>query len=380
MTSKNNYYSITLQSQYKTLYKELLELNEPTETLSQAVRLMIKINTTNSSYKAALIGLETFSLLIKHFRPSKITTFISLLSEYSLQDLEKNKTILQPLNNEIITHLEMIKGLEEFCTKSIIDNELKINHVRSVLFENEHLTTVGFIKFAQITNKINTLSSEAKNSFCYLAKNFFIPTAHKLKLIELKTKFEDCCMEIENPQEYIRVLKGMVNQLEPMKHAFMKQFCKGLNKKLRVLGVPIKFTYRLKGVKSIWNKLQSQNLFQEELHDYIGVRAIIKASPENEIELCNRAYEIVKSCYVVDHSKTRHWLVEPKESGYQALHVTIIDRPKTMIEIQIKSKNMHEIAENGAAAHWLYKKDLLGPESKLQKLIVEDLRKVLREE
>lgn len=375
-----NYYSITLRSHYKTLYKELLDLKEPTEALSQATKIMMKMKTTNNSYREALIGLETFSLLKKNFNPNKATTFISLLSEYSLEDLKNNENLLQSVDERIIIDLKNLKHLEHFCEKNRVENSKKLDFIRSTYYENENISIVGFIKFVQLTNKIATLPNRSKKMFCYLAKNFFIPVSHKLKLVEIKTKFEDCCMEIENPHEYIRILKGMVAQLEPMKHAFMEQFCKNLNKKFRGLNVPIKFTYRLKGALSIYNKLKSQNLLQEELHDYIGVRAIIKASPENEIELCAKAYEIIKACYLVDHSKTRYWLLEPKESGYQALHVTIIDRPKTMIEIQIKSKAMHEAAENGSAAHWLYKQDIQEAESKLQKLIIEELKKFLRDE
>lgn len=380
MINKGTYYSITLQSYYKNLYKELLELGEPTEALSQAVRFMIKLSKTENLYKEALLGLDAYSSLLRNFHPTSITTFLCILSEYPLNVLENNKNLIQPIDNEFIEDFKRLIDLKELCTTSILENEAKVGQVRSIFCDHENIASVGLVKFAQLTNNVSKLTAEAKSSLCYLANQFYIPTAHKLGLVELKTKFEDCCMEIEHPQEYIRILKGMVHQLEPMKRVFMKQFCKGLNKKLRTLKAPIKFTYRLKGALSIWNKLQSQNLIQEELHDYIGVRVIIKATKENEIELCSKAYEIVKACYQVDHSKTRHWLLEPKESGYQALHVTIIDQPKTMIEIQIKSKSMHEAAERGPAAHWLYKKDIEEKESRLQKLIVEDLRKILRDD
>lgn len=377
-TRQETYHSILLKSLYRTLYKELLGLNTETVALSKATRLLIELNKSNNSYKEALVGLDTLSLLLKNFQPTRINSFLAILSECSLKDIEKHSSFLQPYENEVLKAFEQFTLVKDIYLKNDLDDPIKVAGLHSTFYENKDVANVALIKYLQATNKVSYFTEVGKNSFCYISKNMLIPLSHQLQLTDLKTKFEDSCMEIEKPNEYIRVLKGMMQQLDQMKHLYMKQFCKGLSKKLKALGTSVKFTYRLKGALSIWNKLESQNLIQEELHDYLGVRAIIDATKENEIELCNKAYEIIKACYKVDHSKTRHWLLEPKESGYQALHVTVIAGPRTLVEIQIKSQNMHKVAETGPAAHWLYKRDFKGADSKLQKMIIEELKETLR--
>lgn len=359
MTNKQNTHaSISITAQYKKLYRQILEKNEPTLEFSKAARLLLIVTKKKDISKEIMQGLETCSIYMRLYdKTNHFCIAAAVLCSCPIMNIKRNKGILGGSYNEILQLSRELRTLE----KLYLTNPTKINEkkliIDSLFSNNIPLGQLGIAKFGELAQRILSLKKLQQKAICILAKQFFIPMLHMIGLNELKTELEDCCMESTNPSDYIRIIKGNFKRLNPIKHSFIKTFCYELKNHLKPLGVPISLSHRTKGVFSIWKKLKTQNLIHEDLHDYIGVRVIIDVSANKEIELCRKANAIINEKYTIDTSKTRDWLSVPKDSGYQAIHVTIINNPGMLVEIQLRGKSMNELAEDGPAAHWLYKTD-----------------------
>jgi len=112
---------------------------------------------------------------------------------------------------------------------------------------------------------------------------------------------------------------------------------------------------RTKTAYSIWKKIQKQQIPFESVADIFAIRIILDAPPEKEKELCWKAYSIVTESYTPDTKRLRDWITVPKENGYESLHTTVTTPQGSVIEIQIRTERMDEIAESGHASHWAYK-------------------------
>lgn len=359
MTNKaNTHVSINLTAQYKKLYKQLLDRKERTSELSKAASLLLKISKTKDISKESTQGLETCSFYLRQYsKPNHLCIAAAVLSSCSLMDIKKNKNLLSDSYNEVLQLSRELRTIEKLFLTNPTKIAEKKKSIDRIFSSNIPLGQLGIAKFGELAQRILSLKKLQQKSICNLAKQFFIPMLHIVGLNELKTELEDCCMEATNPNDYIRIVKGNFKRLNPIKHSFMKMFCSELKNHLKPLGVPIHLSHRTKGVFSIWKKLKTQNLIHEDLHDYIGVRIIIDAPIDKETELCKQAHAILNSAYNIDTTKTRDWISEPKDTGYQAIHITIINNPGMLIEVQLRGKSMNELAENGPAAHWLYKTD-----------------------
>lgn len=223
------------------------------------------------------------------------------------------------------------------------------------LTENSIITKLSFVYFIYFFKNLNFYSQFICNQFCELAKLVYIPFSHKIGMQKVKILLEDIYMEVTNNYEYISILKKNTDRLNGIKKIFISDFCESIKKHLSVLDCQVQVSNRTKSIYSIWNKLEKQNMQHEELHDYFGVRVILHSSTQNEQELCYKAYTILKAKYKINEKKTRDWISSPKDSGYMAIHMTIIYNSEVMIEVQLRGMQMHEVAEKGSASHWKYK-------------------------
>ena len=129
---------------------------------------------------------------------------------------------------------------------------------------------------------------------------------------------------------------------------------------------------RVKSITSIINKMNRLETGLEEIYDIFAIRVILNATPKEEKAKCWQVHDILTQRYQTLRKKFRDWLTQPRLSGYQALHVTLMDKELPWVEVQIRSKRMDEVAEKGSAAHWKYKEgDKTNPIDKLNPLLVQ---------
>jgi GTP pyrophosphokinase len=138
----------------------------------------------------------------------------------------------------------------------------------------------------------------------------------------------------------------------------MAQFIEPLKSKLDAEGIRYKLQVRTKAAYSIWQKMNKQKVPFEGVFDVFAMRFIIDCDGEDhalEKELCWKVFGFVTEEYEQDTKRLRDWVTNPKPNGYESLHITVKNKEGAYIEVQIRTKRMDDIAENGFASHWSYK-------------------------
>jgi GTP pyrophosphokinase len=136
---------------------------------------------------------------------------------------------------------------------------------------------------------------------------------------------------------------------------FVSVFVKPIEQKLKDRGYDFEIKARTKSIFSIWNKMQKQKVDFQEVYDLFAIRIILNAVPENEKAMCWQVFSVVTEEYISNPDRLRDWITYPKSNGYESLHTTVLGPDKRWVEVQIRTRRMDDIAENGLAAHWRYK-------------------------
>jgi GTP pyrophosphokinase len=196
-------------------------------------------------------------------------------------------------------------------------------------------------------------SQERKVAETYL---LYIPFAHQLGLYKLKSELEEIFFKYSESKNH-RTVNNSLLATERERLAFIDSFIDPLKEKLAAGGISYTLKSRTKTAYSIWKKMQKQGVTFEGVADVFAIRIIIDSPEDRETEhaLCWKAYSIVTEAYTPDTKRLRDWLSAPKSNGYESLHTTVKDAKGNVVEVQIRTRRMDDIAEYGLAAHWSYK-------------------------
>lgn len=229
---------------------------------------------------------------------------------------------------------------------------------------------VIIIKLADRLHNMRTLdfqTPEKKRSISKETLDVYVPIADRLGLSSIKGELEDYCVKYLHPEEYEEICKyldeNMKNRQESILH---------LQKKIADLLIPTKIPFdiysRVKHVSSIYRKLINKEKTLDQIYDIFALRIIT----ESELN-CYEILGLIHSEYRPLPGRFKDYIAVPKRNMYQSLHTTIIDRDSTILEVQIRTKEMDEIAEGGVAAHWRYKENKSYDPKKEQQDIMEKL-------
>ena len=217
---------------------------------------------------------------------------------------------------------------------------------------------VILIKICDRLHNMRTLDSQPANKQYKIAGEtlyIYAPLANRLGLNKVKTELENLSFKFEHPEEYNAITQKLTRTQESRDELFDK-FTEPIRQALDDMGVKYEIKARVKSPYSIWNKMQNKHITFDEIYDILAVRIIFTPNKrEEEINECFNIYVAISKIYKSHPDRLRDWLSHPKANGYQALHVTLMSRQGSWIEVQIRSDRMDEIAEQGFAAHWKYK-------------------------
>lgn len=182
----------------------------------------------------------------------------------------------------------------------------------------------------------------------------YAPLAHRLGLYNIRTEFQDICMQIMEPEAHEEIatkLKESSNE----QSRYITEFIKPLKDELDSLEIPYRIFGRPKSISSIWNKIKKKKVPFEEVYDLFAVRIVVDVPKPKEKQVCWQVYSIVTDVHRPIPERLKDWITTPKSNGYESLHTTVIGPKGRYVEVQIRSERMDEIAERGFAAHWKYK-------------------------
>ncbi len=252
----------------------------------------------------------------------------------------------------------IIEGLIKIKNAEYFENNSEASTFRQILISVSDDIRVIFIKIADKLDNIRTvdsLSKENKQKSIYEILNIYAPIAHRIGLYNVKDEMEDICLRHTNPYIYNQI-KDRLQASERERLQFINRFIKPIKDKLDKNNIKYRIYGRPKTVYSIWKKMEKKKVSFNEIYDLFAVRIIF--SPKDTEDENYEALQIgslITDLYPEKKERKRNWLQIPKETGYRALHITVMSDEGQWVEIQIRSEAMHEAAEHGLAAHWKYK-------------------------
>ena len=196
--------------------------------------------------------------------------------------------------------------------------------------------------------------------------HIYAPLAHRLGIWEMKWQLEDLSFQQTNPQEY-KAISRRLNSKRAKREAYINNARDILQKQMDKAQISAEVIGRPKHIYSIYNKIakyESQNKTVDDIHDLFALRVLV-----NDIQECYTALGIIHTLWRPVPGEFDDYIANPKDNLYQSIHTTVIAEDGHPVEIQIRTHEMHHIAEYGVAAHWLYKEGKPGDETFEQKMV-----------
>lgn len=277
-------------------------------------------------------------------------------TDYSVDDIKDmfGKSIarivdgLTKLSGEILA--EVMMGKENASAQ--------LENIRHLLLTANDDIRIVLVKIADRLHNMRTLGSMPETKQAKIASEtrlFYAPLAERLGMYDIMSELNDLSLKYDHPQQYLEVKKE-IDRSGPKRSQLFKEFYAEVKDDLDNTGLQYEIQHRMKGIYSIWKKMTEKQLSFNEIYDLYAIRIVfIPATPESEYDDCFRIYRTISKHFQVKDDRTRDWLTKPKENGYQALHVTVMGPMGEWVEVQIRSFRMHQMAERGLAAHWIYK-------------------------
>jgi GTP pyrophosphokinase len=247
--------------------------------------------------------------------------------------------------NRIIKQAENFRKLLLFTIKDVrvllIKLADRLHNMRTIAFMDE----VKQMRIAQETIEI------------------YGPLANRFGLSKIKSELEDLSFKIINPQEY-QIISNMIKVKSLSRELYIKDVIKEIITALSKVNIEFDIQGRNKDFYSIYQKHIRKNISYDDIYDLIAIRIITTS-----IELCYRILGVIHSLFQPINNRFKDYISKPKENNYQSLHTLVMGPDAKKIEFQIRTHEMHLVAEEGIAAHWKYKENHLNLEHNFVKQI-----------
>ena len=217
---------------------------------------------------------------------------------------------------------------------------------------------VILIKLADRLHNLRTIEYLGKQKQVQKAREaleVYAPLAHRLGIHTIKWQLEDLAFEALHPRKYTEI-KAMVNERRADREELVGEAAFVLQRELDKVDIPAEISGRAKHFYSIYDKMAKKGKEFNEIYDLTAMRVIAERTGDEGTRDCYGALGLIHSLWKPMPGRFKDYIAMPKLNGYRALHTTVIGPQGRPLEIQVRTKEMHETAELGVAAHWLYKR------------------------
>lgn len=258
-------------------------------------------------------------------------------------------------DGEVLRLLQLLSRTAElYQRKEAISSENFHNLLISMAEDMRVVLIIIADRLYQLRHANELPSSEARTALASEVSFLYAPIAHRLGLYKIKGEMEDLCLKYLQPKVY-GFIQRKLRETKDVRDAYIADFITSVRTALEphLEGIPYEMKGRVKSISSISNKLKRQ-LF-EDIYDIFAIRIIVDVPPERERQVCWQIFSIVTDLYRPNPERLKDWISIPKSNGYESLHTTVLGPGNRWVEVQIRSRRMDAIAEQGVAAHWKYK-------------------------
>ncbi|HBR57582.1 MAG TPA: GTP pyrophosphokinase [Blastocatellia bacterium] len=295
--------------------------------------------------------------ILADMRLDEVSVSTGLLHDVVEDTLVDLDTIRSYFGDEI-THL--VDGLTKIAQISDLSKEKQqAENVRKMVLAMVTDVRVVLVKLADRLHNMRTmhfLKPEKRARISQETLDIYAPIAHRLGMGKVRSELEDLAFQNLYPEEYKRLARE-VDVRRPELELSLEKIRKTIEAKLKEHDVPfVAVEGRVKRLYSLWKKLRKRKLTIEEVYDLIAARIIT----ENQRKYCYLALSVVHDIWTPVPERFKDWIAIPRDNLYQSLHTSVIGDGGQAFEVQIRTEEMHQVAEEGVAAHWKYKENSLG--------------------
>lgn len=297
-------------------------------------------------YEVAMIVAEEF--------PLDDITVVSTLLHDVVEDTDFDLNLLvKEFGNEVT---EIVDGVTKISGIFKGQDITKAENYRKLLLSMVKDVRVILVKFADRLHNMRTLefvSPDKQKRIAQETLEIYAPFANRFGLARVKWELEDLSFKYLNREVYEDLVKK-VKSSRKEREAYIKKFSEPIKKKLDAYNLKYEMGGRPKHFYSIYRKMMKRNKPFEEIYDLFAVRIILDTDNSND---CYTTLGIVNQMYLPVPDRFKDYISIPKNNNYQSIHTTVVGPEGRLVEVQIRTRKMHEIAERGLAAHWKYKED-----------------------
>lgn len=285
-----------------------------------------------------------------------VSTLVAAFLHDVLEDTPVTSDELeQKFGKEVLELVEGVTKLDKIKFVSAEDEQAE--NLRKMFFAMAKDYRVIIIKLADRLHNMRTLDAlkpEKQIKIATQSLKIYAPLAGRLGLSFVKCELEDLAMRYLYPDDYYELVE-FIKTKSKERQQFIEKICDELKAKLQELGIEGEVNGRQKHLYGIYKKMLKQGKNIEQIYDISAVRVIV-----NEVQDCYTVLGAIHTMWMPLPGRFKDYIAMPKPNGYQSLHTTVITRFKETFEIQIRTYEMHRIAEYGIAAHWKYKEGKTG--------------------
>lgn len=251
---------------------------------------------------------------------------------------------------EITTLVDGVTKISELKLDTV--EKRQAENFRKMIISMVEDIRVILIKFADRLHNMRTIEFLPERKRVRIARetrDVYAPLAHRLGIARVKWELEDLVLKTLNPKVYEDLVRKITEKRDE-REKYIERVATPIKRELKKVKIDATITGRPKHFYSIYQKMLRRQLPFEEIYDLLAIRVIVK-----KLEDCYFVLGVVHSLFTPVHEKFNDYIATPKSNMYQSLHTKVIGPEGRMVEIQIRTEEMHRTAEEGIAAHWKYK-------------------------
>jgi len=308
--------------------------------------------------------------ILSHLRLDQATIIGGLLHDVPEDTGYTIKEVEESFGTEVANLVDGVTKIGGLGFDSF--EEKQAEDFRKMIFSMIKDIRVILIKFADRLHNMRTLDylpEKKQKRIARETRDIYAPLAHRLGLAKIRWELEDLCLKFLDPDAYWDLI-SKIQERRDTREKYIQRVVRPIRKALKEGDITATITGRAKHFYGIYSKIHHRGVPFNEIFDLLAIRIIV-----DKIEDCYSVLGHVHSIYTPIHDRFKDYVATPKSNMYQSLHTSVIGPEGRKVEIQIRTREMHRIAEDGIAAHWKYKEGK-AKEDELDKYLI-FLRKFL---
>jgi len=289
--------------------------------------------------------------LLAELKLDEASVVTGLLHDTIEDTLATKEEVAELFGAEIAELVDGVTKLSQFSAANTHEEKQAENFRKMVVAMAKDIRVL-LVKLADRTHNMRTLDHMKPESQERIARetlDIYAPLANRLGIQWIKSELEDLSFKYLRPQDWAELSVKVAEEARE-KERFVGEVVEIINEKLSASQVPAEVSGRVKHVYSIWRKMRQLDVEFDQIQDVIGFRVIV-----DTVAQCYESLGIIHALWKPIPGRFKDYIAIPKPNLYQSLHTTVIGPKGERIEVQIRTREMHEIAEEGVAAHWAYK-------------------------